>query len=92
LCFPRHLGVFRVEELAGFRELLLVPLKSRGHFDEGLEMSVFPAQRRHALLVPDSLRIGELSLYLRGSLDGVSEPVAETQLSLLEPAACLPYF
>jgi hypothetical protein len=55
-------------------------------------MSELAAQRRHALLVPYSLRIGELSLYLRGTLYGVSEPVAETQLSLLEPAACLPYF
>ena len=55
-------------------------------------MPVLAAQRSHALLVPYGLRIGELSLYLRGTLDGVSEPVAETQLSLLEPAACLPYF
>jgi len=60
--------------------------------DQRLEMTVLSAQRCHALLVPYRLRIGELSLYLRGTLDGVSEPVAETQLSLLEPAACLPYF
>jgi hypothetical protein len=39
-------------------------------------MPELAAQRRHALLVPYSLRIGELSLYLRGTLDGVSEPVA----------------
>jgi hypothetical protein len=88
----RHLGIFRVAELAALRELLLVPLKLGGHFYQWLEMSVFPAQRRHALLVPYGLRIGKLSLYLRATLDGVSEPVAETQLSLLEPAACLPYF
>jgi hypothetical protein len=56
-------------------------------------MSELAAQRRHALLVPYSLRIGELSLYLRGTLDGVSEPVAETQLSVLGAAAAgLPYF
>jgi hypothetical protein len=55
-------------------------------------MSQLTAQRGHTLLVSNALRIGELSLYLRGTLDGVSEPVAETQLSLLEPAACLPYF
>ena len=55
-------------------------------------MSKLSAQRRHALLVPYSLRIGELSLYLRGTLDGVSEPVAETQLSVLGAAAGLPYF
>lgn len=55
-------------------------------------MSMLSAQCSHTLLVPYRLRIGELSPYLRGTLDGVSEPVAETQLSLLEPAACLPYF
>ena len=55
-------------------------------------MPVFAAERSHALLVPYRLRIGELSLYLRGTLDCVPEPVAETQLSLLEPAVCLPYF
>jgi hypothetical protein len=55
-------------------------------------MSELPAQRRHALLVPYSLRIGELSPYLRGTLDGVSEPVAETQLPVLGAAAGLPYF
>ena len=56
-------------------------------------MSVLPAQRSHALLVPYSLRIGELSLYLRGTLNGVPEPVAETQVSVLGAAAAdLPYF
>lgn len=55
-------------------------------------MPVLTTQRRHALLVANGLRIRELPLYLRGTLDGVSEPVAETQLSELEPAACLPYF
>ena len=55
-------------------------------------MPMLSAQRSHALLVSHGLRIGELSLYLRGTLDGVSEPVVETQLSELEPAACLPYF
>jgi hypothetical protein len=56
-------------------------------------MSELAAQRRHALLVPYRLRIGELSLYLRGTLDGVSEPVAETQVSVLGAAAAgLPYF
>jgi hypothetical protein len=70
-----------------------VSLKFGSHFYQGLEMSVLSAQRCHALLVPDSLRIGELSLYLRGTLDGVSEPVAETQLSVLGAAAAgLPYF
>ncbi|GAC1453303.1 MAG: hypothetical protein PVSMB1_01720 [Gemmatimonadaceae bacterium] len=53
---------------------------------------MLPAEGSHALLVPYSLRIGELALYLSGTLEGVPEPVAETQLSLLEPAACLPYF
>jgi hypothetical protein len=62
------------------------------HFDQRLEMPELSAQRGHALLVSYGLRIGELSLYLRGTLDGVPEPVAETQLSLLEPAVCLPYF
>ena len=57
-----------------------------------LVLSVLSAQRCHALLVLYSLRIGELSLYLRGTLDGVPQSVVETQLSLLEPAACLPYF
>ena len=56
-------------------------------------MPELAAQRSHALLVPYGFRIGELSLYLRGTLDGVSEPVSETQVSELEPAAaCLPYF
>jgi hypothetical protein len=56
-------------------------------------MSQLPAQRCHALLVPNDLWIGELALYLRGTLDGVSEPVAETQLSVLGAAAAgLPYF
>ena len=55
-------------------------------------MSKLAAQSRHALLVPYSLRIGELSLYLRGTLNGVPEPVAETQLSVLGAAAGLPYF
>jgi hypothetical protein len=71
---------------------LLGSLKLDGHFHQRLEMSQLPAQRRHALLVSYSLRIGELSLYLRGTLDGVSEPVAETQLSVLGAAAGLPYF
>jgi hypothetical protein len=44
--------------------------------DHGLEMSMLPAQRCHALLVPYSLLIGELSLYLRGPLNRVPEPVA----------------
>ena len=57
-----------------------------------LEVSEFAAQRRHALLVPYVLRIGELSLYLRGPLDSVPEPVAETQISVLGAAAGLPYF
>ena len=92
LCFLRHLGVIRVDELAGFRELVLVLLESVPHFDQGLQMPVLAAQRGHALLVPYALRIGELSLYLRGPLDGVPEPVAETQVSELEPATCLPYF
>jgi len=53
----------------------------------------FSAERTHALLVPYILRIGELSLYLRGPLDGVSEPVAEAQLSVAGAAAAgLPYF
>ena len=55
-------------------------------------MSVLAPQRCHALLVSYGLRIGELSLYLRGTLDSVSEPVSETQASLLEPAVCLLYF
>jgi hypothetical protein len=50
-------------------------------------------QRSHALLVPYVLRIGELSLYLRGPLDRVPEPVAEAQVSVLGAAAAgLPYF
>jgi hypothetical protein len=61
--------------------------------DQWLEVSEFTAEPRHALLVPDVLRIGELSLYLRGPLDGVPEPVAETQVSVLGAAAAgLPYF
>jgi len=60
---------------------------------ERLEVSEFSAQRTHALLVPYILRIGELSLYLRGPLDGVPETVAEAQLSVLGAAAAgLPYF
>ena len=55
-------------------------------------MSMLPAQRCHALLVPYSLLIGELSLYLRGPLNRVPEPVAETQVSVLGAAAGLPYF
>ena len=56
-------------------------------------MSVLAPQRCHALLVSYRLLIGELSLYLRGTLDGVSEPVAETQVSVLGAAAAgLPYF
>ena len=56
-------------------------------------MPEFSAEGTHALLVPYILRIGELSLYLRGTLNGVSEPVAETQLSVLGAAAAgLPYF
>jgi hypothetical protein len=62
------------------------------HLDQRLEMPELAAQGSHALLVPYGFRIGELSLYLRGTLDGVSEPVSETQVSELEPAACLPYF
>ena len=88
----RHLRVIRIDELAGLRELVLIFLESVPHFDQRLEMPQLAAQRSHALLVPYGLRIGELSLYLRGTLDGVSEPVVETQLSELEPAACLPYF
>ena len=53
---------------------------------------MLPAERSHALLVPYSRRIGELSLYLRGTLNGVLEPVVETQLSVLGAAAGLPYF
>src|SRR5256885_2031352 len=88
----RHLGVFRVDELAGFRELVLVSLESVSHFDQRLEMPVLAAQRRHAGLVLYGFRIRELSLYLGETLDGVSHPVAQTQLSELEPAVCLPYF
>ena len=56
-------------------------------------MVVLSTQRRHALLVPYGLRIGELSLYLRGTLNGVPEPVAKTQVSVLGAAAAgLPYF
>jgi len=55
-------------------------------------MPVLAAQRCHALLVPYRLWIGELSLYLSGTLDGVPEPVSEAQVSELEPAVCLPYF
>src|SRR3954471_19865632 len=90
--FLRHLGVRRIDELAGFRELVLDLLEFVPHLDQRLEMPQLPAQRCHALLVPYGLRIGELSLYLRGTLDGVPEPVSETQLSELEPAVCLPYF
>jgi hypothetical protein len=71
---------------------VLVLVESVPHLDQRLKMPELAAQRCHALLVPYSLRIGELSLYLRGTLDCVPEPVAETQLSLLEPAVCLPYF
>jgi hypothetical protein len=53
---------------------------------------VLPPQRGHPLLVADSLRIGELSLYLSGTLERVREPVAETQLSVLRAEPCLPYF
>jgi hypothetical protein len=55
-------------------------------------MSVLAAQRGHALLVPDRLRVGELLLYLSGTLERVGEPVAETQLSVLRAEPCLPYF
>jgi hypothetical protein len=93
LCFRCHLRVIRVGELSRFRELLLESLELIPHVDERLEMVVLPAQRSHALLVPYSLRIGELSLYLRGTLNGVPEPVAETQVSVLGAAAAdLPYF
>ena len=64
-----------VSVVGAARELLLVLLKSGVHFDQGLEMSVLPAQRSHALLVPYRLRIGELSLYLSGTLDGVRETI-----------------
>jgi hypothetical protein len=57
-----------------------------------LEVPVLAAQGSHALLVSYALLIGELSLYLRGTLDGVPEPVAEAQLSVLGAAAGLPYF
>ena len=90
--FLRHLGVVRVGELARLGELLLVSLQLVPHFDQWLEMAVLTAQPCHPLLVLHILRIGELSLYLRGTLNGVPQPVVETQLSLLEPAACLPYF
>jgi hypothetical protein len=91
-CFLRHLGVIRFGELAGFRELLLESLQLVPHFDQRVEMPQLPAQRGHTLLVPYRLRIGEFSLYLRGTLNGVPEPVAETQLSVLGAAAGLPYF
>jgi hypothetical protein len=52
-----------------------------------------PPQCSHALPVSYVLRIGELSLYLRGPLYSVPEPVAETQVSVLGAAAAgLPYF
>jgi hypothetical protein len=62
------------------------------HLDQGLEMPELAAQGSHPLLVPYGFWIGELALYLRGTLDGVPEPVSEAQVSELEPAACLPYF
>ena len=92
LCFRCHLGVIRVGQLSRFGELLLESLELVPHLDQRLEVVVLPAQRGHALLVPNSLRIGELSLYLRGTLNSVPEPVAETQLSVLGAAAGLPYF
>jgi hypothetical protein len=55
-------------------------------------MSVLSSQRRHALLVPHGLLIGELALYLCGTRERVREPVTETQLSVLGAGACLPYF
>lgn len=55
-------------------------------------MPVLSPQCRHPLLVADRLRIGELALYLSGARERVREPVAETQLSVLGAAACLPYF
>jgi len=56
-------------------------------------MVVLSAQRGHELLVSYGLRIGELSLYLSGTLNSVPEPVAETQVSVLGAAAAgLPYF
>ncbi len=88
----RHLGVVGIDQFAGFRELLLVLLQPGTHLYQRLEVSQFPAQGSHELLVPYFLRIGELSLYLRGPLDGVPEPVAETQLSVAGAAAGLPYF
>jgi hypothetical protein len=60
--------------------------------NQRLEVPELPTQPSHELLVSYVLRIGELSLYLRGPLDGGPEPVTETQLSVLGAAAGLPYF
>ena len=55
-------------------------------------MPVLPPQRRHALLIAHGFRIGKLSLYFGGALEGVRKTIAETQLSVLGAGACLPYF
>jgi hypothetical protein len=93
LRFLRHVGVVGTSELAGFRELLLVSIEPGPHLHQWLEVAELPPQRSHSLPVSYVLRIGELSLYLRGPLDRVPEPVAETQVSVLGAAAAgLPYF
>ncbi len=90
--FLRHFRVGRVGELAGFRELLVVSLQLGAHFDQRFQVPVLAPKRCHSLLVSHALLIGELALYFRGTLDGVLEPVAEAQVSVLGVAAGLPYF
>jgi hypothetical protein len=75
----RHLGVVNADELADFRELVIVLVKRCGLFDDLYEPLVLAPERRHQPGIAKRLRVEQLPFDFRRACDRVGEEIPEAQ-------------
>jgi len=74
-----HFGIVNADELADFRELVIVLVERVGLFDHLHEPLVLATQRRHEPGIAECLRVEQLPFDFRRAGDRVGEEVPEAQ-------------
>jgi hypothetical protein len=83
-----HLGVVCRNELADFRELVLVLLQAARRLDDAGEALVLPAERREQLGVANGLRVQQLAFDVVRAAQRLVESIAEAQAPLFVAYFC----
>ena len=74
-----HFGVVNADELADFRELVIILVKRRSLFDDLHEPLVLAPERRHQPGIAERLRVEQLPFDFRRACDRVGEEIPEAQ-------------